>query len=358
MARPGVSKNDVFAAATELLGRGSEPTIEQVRGVLGTGSNSTIAGFLREWRALHTKGEAQSLNGDLPHEFVGLMKGLWQRLLHQSNNMIATIQQNNEQTIAELNAELDALKRENAKQQQQFVLLKQANDLLTGDKLALEQVLIKKDQEIASWSAQHEGLSTQITEKERHLAELSRLHKQAQENLEHFRAASREQRLLDQERHGQQLQQAEETIKQLRQELGVMTQEKITIVHQANKVLHEKDSLFKSNETMVQKLEKLKSEINQSQKEQGESERKAQHWHAESERLQKKTDEQNLMLIDLQKQTAVLSQQLNVSNETANELKDQNKLLAHEKWLSEQEKSQLFGQVKQLQEIVQVSHRD
>jgi hypothetical protein len=35
------------------------------------------------------------------------------------------------------------------------------------------------------------------------------------------------------------------------------------------------------------------------------------------------------------------------------ELREQNKLLAHEKWILGQEKAQLYGQLKQLQEILE-----
>jgi hypothetical protein len=34
-----------------------------------------------------------------------------------------------------------------------------------------------------------------------------------------------------------------------------------------------------------------------------------------------------------------------------NELREQNKLLAHEKWILGQEKAQFYGQMKQLQDI-------
>jgi chromosome segregation ATPase len=352
MARPGITKNDVFKAATELVGRGGDPTIEQIRGILGTGSNSTIAGFLREWRALHAKGDVDSLNNDLPSEFIGLMKGLWQRLLNQSESKVTAIEKHTEQHIAELNAELNALKKDCSLLQQQNEQLKQEKNALISDKLALEQVVIKKDQEITSLTTHNEGLSAQITEKEHYLAELSRLHKQVQENLEHFREASREQRLLDQERHSQQIQQAEGSIKQLKQELAVITQEKLTIMHQADILMREKDALNKLYEATVQKRDKLENELSQLQKAQGESEQKAQHWQVEHEKGQKKIDGLNLTLINLQKQVAILSQQLSVANEATQELKEQHKMLSHEKWEVAQEKAHLMGQLKQMQEMI------
>jgi len=352
MARPGITKNDVFKAATQLVGRGTDPTIEQIRGILGTGSNSTIAGFLREWRALHVKGEADSLSDVLPAEFIGLMKGLWQRLLNQSESKVTAIQQHNEQHVSSLNAELSALKLSHSLLQQQNEQLKQEKNLLISDKLALDQVVIKKDQEITSLTTYNEGLSAQITEKEYYLAELRRLHKQAQENLEHFREASREQRLFDQERHSQQLQNAESSIRQLQQELAIVTQEKLTIMHQADIMTHEKDALQKLYETTTQEYDKLENELSHLQKAQGESEHKAQFWQMEYEKGQKKIDDQNLMLLNLQKQIAILSQQLSATNEATQELKAQHKMLSHEKWEVVQERAHLMGQLKQMQEMI------
>lgn len=51
MARPGVTYSEVVQAAAELTGQGKNPTIEQVRLIIGNGSNSTLANHLRRWKA-------------------------------------------------------------------------------------------------------------------------------------------------------------------------------------------------------------------------------------------------------------------------------------------------------------------
>ncbi len=50
MARSGVTYFDVNKAAHELVGKGKTPTIDGIRSILGTGSISTIAPLLREWK--------------------------------------------------------------------------------------------------------------------------------------------------------------------------------------------------------------------------------------------------------------------------------------------------------------------
>jgi len=50
MARTGISFEDVQNAAETLLGRGLNPTIQRVRELLGTGSNTTISEHLKSWQ--------------------------------------------------------------------------------------------------------------------------------------------------------------------------------------------------------------------------------------------------------------------------------------------------------------------
>ncbi|MGE3920797.1 MAG: DNA-binding protein, partial [Gammaproteobacteria bacterium] len=51
MARTGVTYTEVAKVAVELEGQGKNPTIENVRQLLGTGSHTTIRLHLNEWRA-------------------------------------------------------------------------------------------------------------------------------------------------------------------------------------------------------------------------------------------------------------------------------------------------------------------
>ena len=54
MPRPGITPEQVFAAASALRDRGQTVTVQPVRQILGTGSFTTLAQHLRAWRA-HTE---------------------------------------------------------------------------------------------------------------------------------------------------------------------------------------------------------------------------------------------------------------------------------------------------------------
>lgn len=49
MSRPGVTYQDIAAAAQELKGQGKNITIENIRANLGKGSIGTINKYLRQW---------------------------------------------------------------------------------------------------------------------------------------------------------------------------------------------------------------------------------------------------------------------------------------------------------------------
>lgn len=352
MARPGISKHEVFAAATELVGRGTEPTIEQVRGILGTGSNSTIAHFLREWRALRAKGDSVSLDEGLPHEFIGLMKGLWQRVLKEADSQINIIRQDSEQTLAESKKALDAVKHDHAQLETQYHHLKVEKNSLEQEKITLEEVLLEKHQSIISLNEKQNGLATQLDEKQQLIDELRALHKQTQHNLEHYREQTRAERVLNDERHAREREQLKETIKAAQQRLVIAQQDKIKFEQHADKISHEKALLQANHEAMEEKFNKLQQ---YSQKLENERDEHALSFKNERELhaiLQKKFDEQTAIFIELQKQVAVFSQQLNDARAEVNALKEQNNLLSLEKWELAQEKAQLVGETKQLRTMI------
>jgi SOS-response transcriptional repressor LexA len=51
MARQGISKEQVYTAASELREEGITPTVQAVRERIGSGSFSTISAHLAEWKA-------------------------------------------------------------------------------------------------------------------------------------------------------------------------------------------------------------------------------------------------------------------------------------------------------------------
>jgi len=76
-----------------------------------------------------------------------------------------------------------------------------------------------------------------------------------------------------------------------------------------------------------------------------------QHWQAQAHALQQTVDQQHQSISTLQKDLAVLTEKHASSEKTVKSLTAQNKSLAHEKWIVDQEKAKLLGQCQQLQSI-------
>lgn len=61
MARPGVTREHVFAAADALVQEGQSPTVVAVRTRLGGGSPNTITPLLAEWGGVQDNAATQAL---------------------------------------------------------------------------------------------------------------------------------------------------------------------------------------------------------------------------------------------------------------------------------------------------------
>jgi chromosome segregation ATPase len=180
MARIGISKQAVFAAANQLISQCKEPTIEQIRLILKTGSNSTIAGHLRHWRALQTENETQTLTDGLPHEIVLQVRQLWDRLTAHARIDVEEAKAENQQALTELQQELEKYQANNRRWQRLFTDWQAEKEKWIATNTELMQTIHALEIKV-------EVLNEQLKEKRLRVEELHRLHRQAQENLELYR---------------------------------------------------------------------------------------------------------------------------------------------------------------------------
>jgi hypothetical protein len=352
MARPGVTYQEVVEAANQLVGQQHNPTIEKIRLIIGSGSSTTIAAHLKEWKARQDETDQIAAKENLPSEFIALMKGLWQRLLGEADQRVTLIKTELTNILEETRAKLSTIQQDHTHLQQQHEQLKQQKESLSHNKTTLEQIRSEQQQEILSLNGKINGLNEQIQEKQARIEELAKLHKQVQDNLEHYREAVREQRLQDQERHTQQQQQAELTVKSLQQELMNAAQEKLRFQYQIEKALHEKELTEKAQQDSLLKLDQLKTEAISQKNLLLEKSQLAQQLQFQLDLREKQVLDQQTSLSHLQKESAALSARIVTIESECVVLKEQNTQLAREKWDASQEKAHLEGQLKQLQEIL------
>lgn len=352
MARPGVTYQDIVRAIAELKGQGKNVTIENVRSILGTGSIGTINQHLRKWREADQIKQGSVSRENLPDSLIALIKGLWESMITQSSQQFQTLEEKYQQEISELQTELEKYKSNNQRWQKMFNQWQQEKISLANEKLTLEQALESTQKENQSLQSKQGSLFKQLEEKQERIEELHRLHEQTQNNLEHYRESAREQRLIDQQLFERDKQQLQWDIKSIQEQL-IIKQTQHSDLQQHNQLLQQSYAeLEKKYHEITISNEKLVDKINQLDKSNIEFQHINQHWQQQYKTFEAKLENKISELIILQSDNKILQQQLLETKQLINDVQDQHKLLANEKWILAQEKAQLEGQLKQMQAII------
>lgn len=349
MARPGVTYQDIANAAHELKGQGKNVTIDGVRAILGTGSIGTINQHLRKWKEAQATTQGIAAKENLPESLIALMKGLWEGVIDQSSEQFYPVEEAYKQEISELKTELEKYKHNNQRWQKLFNQWQQEKISFSNEKLTLEQALAFAHKENQSLRDKHDGLLHQLQEKQERIDELHRLHQQIQHNLEHYREAAREQRLLDQQQFESEKQRLHAEIKILK-EKEVTQHQEIILFQKKNASLMEANQFLEQNYSQCQKeIEQLKVEIKVVEKECHEYRASCETYQNQNKQLLATNSKQSSQMIESQAENKTLSNKLGDLINELSAIKDQHKLASHEKWEIMQEKASLEGQLKQMQ---------
>ncbi|OGT36129.1 MAG: hypothetical protein A3F11_10275 [Gammaproteobacteria bacterium RIFCSPHIGHO2_12_FULL_37_14] len=348
MTRPGVTYFEVETAAQEIIASGLEPTIERIRAKLKTGSNSTIGTHLRVFRTKQDPLQQLATKEKIPEELIGLLKGLWERVILQAETKVDSIKSESANELEKNKQTITQVQKDNAQLFQSVDRLKNDRDALTQEKLALEQIIHKSASEIAAINARSDGLLQQLTDKQARVDELHKQNQQTQANLEHYRAASLEQRQQELQRFENQTQVLSQTMQQLKCENDALKQQN----NQLQQLQHELQSAQKSMQDKLEKItkkhESVSEELTIANNAMVQKTESQQHWKSQFEKIDASREEQSKIMVDLQTQNSVLNLQLATLQKELINASQQNKILAHDKWLLGQEKAQLFGQLKQV----------
>jgi chromosome segregation ATPase len=352
MARPGVTYLEVAKTAQQIVSAGKIPTIESIRIALGTGSNSTLGTHLRTWKSNQNQTQQIAIKENIPEELIAVLKGLWERVMNQSDEKVQIIHQETQQELVKLKEEVQRLQKDNTYWQQQHQQIKQERDTLIHEKLAIEHLLTNFKIEIATLTERHVGLEQQYQQKQDRIDELHQQNQQIQANLEHYRNASLEQRIADQQRYEQQLKQLEQTIQQINQESTKVQHEKFNLHQENQRVTVENESIKAHLNKLETQYESMTSRLTDTLSELAKTSNDRQHWQKQYQNLLAKYDEQNNLFIEIKSQYAVLLQKNETMKAELNEIQEHNKLLAQEKWELAQEKAQIYGQLKQIESCI------
>jgi len=260
MARPGVTREQVYGAADALVLEGQAPTVVAVRTKLGGGSPNTIAPLLAEWKEAHETKRAETLP-PLPEPAEGAMRQVWgsawkgaQEQLEGEREALVTARKDIEKERAEMLAEISRL--DTALEQAQGETRKTAEDLeserRTHDQTKAEvrearAVAAERDKRIEDQTRELAEVRRQLSDASGKASRLEAEVAHARQDLETARASARQEAdtradairerdraLSDNERLSAELEAARETAKQAKaaldlsgkkvQKMGVLAQ--------------------------------------------------------------------------------------------------------------------------------------
>jgi len=342
MSRPGITYQEVANAAVQLQGQNENPTVDRVREILNTGSKSTIARYLKEWKL---KTGHVITSDTIPHELIAIVKGLWERLKSESNIQIAQCQQEAERLIDEIKKSLIQEQKNNYELQTKLHQVEENLHHEIQRSHDLKHLLEDEKRNNTKITERNERLSQQLLD---HKTEIERLHQllaHLQKNLEHYQNSVqtlREEQTLQIEK---QRTTYEHKLSEQHQEIYHLKTEITKFESQLFFLNQQTELLQKDNFNLNAKVKQ--DEVNLAQ------------LHFQCIQLQDenlnykiKVDEQCNLIIDFEKKLAINLHQYVLLEKSSNEAADKIQVLREEKLFLSQEKSQLEGQLKKVEELL------
>ncbi len=215
MARTGISYQNVEEAALHLENSGITPTIDKVREILGTGSKSTLARYLKKWR--EQKQQEVDISG-ISYDILLIVKKLQMQLETTANQRIIEIETQYQQSQEDFNnknallqQQLNNLVKENKQIKNEKKSLEQSYTTLTQQTIKQTQTLNKKEQTV-------QVLHTKVEQLQQHLNDKQQTLQQQEAYFQHYQ----EQMVQERQQEKQYFQMTEQ---QLKQQLDALTQQ-------------------------------------------------------------------------------------------------------------------------------------
>jgi colicin import membrane protein len=158
MARPGITYQEVAAAADSIIAAGDNPTIAKIRAELGTGSPNTIHRHLTAWRTTAPVKERKT--PELP-------AALQEALVQEFERQAAEIRAELENTLVEAQTEASKLSEVGEQLEKDMTELRALNRNISDESQRLEALANERAKEIRK-------LETELT-REREAAEETRI---------------------------------------------------------------------------------------------------------------------------------------------------------------------------------------
>ena len=214
MARVGVDYETIKHTAIKLLSQGHAPSVQKVREVLGTGSNTTIAEHLKTWREEHASKEIHHLPANMPKELISAIEVLWQTAMDQAVQQLASIKHALNEQQEKFRLEKAALeKSDDELKTRLFDALKTIDDksnhiqTLQSEIAVVNEKLKYKSEELIGVEKQYESLlerayhekNSEILKSDNLQSEIARLQQQLSDEIKKHQSSLNEERALQEQ---------------------------------------------------------------------------------------------------------------------------------------------------------------
>ncbi|MBI1425681.1 MAG: hypothetical protein GC149_19810 [Gammaproteobacteria bacterium] len=176
MARPGVEYEAVERIARQLMSQGQHPSVQKVRDILGTGSNTTIANHLKAWQTSFATSKSPALPESVPEDLMNPLDDFWSLAL-------ARAEANYQKYKEELEAKVELAESEKQLAFNQLAELAKESEVLQQKLMSHEQQLIDTKQTLHILQGEHVITATELAHAH---TELERVHALLQQQEARF----------------------------------------------------------------------------------------------------------------------------------------------------------------------------
>jgi chromosome segregation ATPase len=321
-----------------------------IREILGTGSKSTIARFLRAWRAQH--GLGSDSDGRLPSDLLGIVNGLWDTLQNKADTQIEQYRLEFDTKSVQIQQQLiQATRLEDSMRKTIHTLEEQLNQQNEGMQ-QLKAKLMTESQEKIRMTERTASLESRRQENHAENQRLHQLLKHVQENLEHYQAATQQLRQEQSLAMEKQQNEYEQRLSSLAVQANTVANKKSVVEAQYEQLAKAHESLMAEHKTLKQENteihsqhEVLKIMHDKIRHDHDLMKEKNQAQFAELTALQHTVIELKLNITIRNEKIALLEKDMARANDKVETLRDENQF-------SLQEKANLEGQIKQMQAML------
>ena len=294
-------------------------------------------------------------NHNLPDALITIVQSLWQAINDNADENIkkscATYQEERDQLQKAMQQQRQAL----TDSEQTARKLASEKEILRQNTLALEQELQQQKIQYAKTESLLDAEKKCADEKENRIQELTKMNNQVQSNLDHYREAVREQRMLDKNEFEHRVSEVTQKNHKLQEDWTQILTENTklkTINQQLTEKYHEQKNACDRND---EQLNTVKVALAAAQQELSQKNERLAELKESIAKYEIKLADQSSQMLKYEKENAVLAADLQAVRRDLQESKSQVKELSHNRWILEQEKAKLVADFNRFNEKICVA---